>query len=541
MSSPLPKVRDGLLGIVLVTAAVLHGLRMEGYHFEDAFITFRYARNVADGLGFSFNPGERVLGTSTPLFTLLLAALAWAGLDVPTAGVWIYCSSLSLAGFLGAWLLRRHGYANAGVFFALTTAWALGHALAYLGMETTLHLALIFACLLAADAERPATAGALLGLLCLNRYDGAVVAFAVGMFLWWRRRRPPWTEAFTALALFGSWLLFAQVYFGSIFPNTLWAKAGDAEFLPYLQNVFYVGGRQLFSPLGEMSIHASWPVRRGILILLFLPSILCLRLIFSAPRRSLLVLPAFALLMSVGYAVIGPPREHQWYHLPSLYGALAWACAGWGVAAGFLETRWLRGARAVRTLATSAATLAVLATLLSLPRAVEARVGSYLSSGVQQKIEAYDRFIDYIRTAGLEGGSILTYEPGYLTFHTGQRAIDAAGLITRDVYFHGPSGRQSRWFSLVEEFEPDLAVLPLIEARPRADMRAAFVPVSTAAAQLWLLLHRRAFEENFERLYDRWLEGAAAAPPGARTPEEQALDINEDWRLQGEPLESREG
>ena len=39
--------------------------------------------NIADGLGFVYNAGERVLGTTTPFFTLLLAlfsfrCLIWA-------------------------------------------------------------------------------------------------------------------------------------------------------------------------------------------------------------------------------------------------------------------------------------------------------------------------------------------------------------------------------------------------------------------------------------------------------------------------------
>ena len=36
---------------------------------DDAFISFRYARNIADGLGPVFNPGERVEGASNPLWT----------------------------------------------------------------------------------------------------------------------------------------------------------------------------------------------------------------------------------------------------------------------------------------------------------------------------------------------------------------------------------------------------------------------------------------------------------------------------------------
>lgn len=44
-----------------------------GVSLEDAFITFRYARNLAEGQGFVFNPGEHVLGTTSPLHALILA------------------------------------------------------------------------------------------------------------------------------------------------------------------------------------------------------------------------------------------------------------------------------------------------------------------------------------------------------------------------------------------------------------------------------------------------------------------------------------
>jgi len=40
---------------------------------DEALITFRYARNILAGIGFVYNPGEQVLGPTTPLYTLLLA------------------------------------------------------------------------------------------------------------------------------------------------------------------------------------------------------------------------------------------------------------------------------------------------------------------------------------------------------------------------------------------------------------------------------------------------------------------------------------
>src|SRR5262245_40878131 len=50
---------------------------------EDAFITCRFAENVAAGKGFVFNDGERVEGFSNPSLVVLLAGAARLGLPTP--------------------------------------------------------------------------------------------------------------------------------------------------------------------------------------------------------------------------------------------------------------------------------------------------------------------------------------------------------------------------------------------------------------------------------------------------------------------------
>jgi hypothetical protein len=51
--------------------------------FDDTYITFRYSLNLASGHGFVYNLGEHVLGTTTPLWTLVLArALAVLGAPI---------------------------------------------------------------------------------------------------------------------------------------------------------------------------------------------------------------------------------------------------------------------------------------------------------------------------------------------------------------------------------------------------------------------------------------------------------------------------
>ncbi|HYH46151.1 MAG TPA: hypothetical protein VEG34_10725, partial [Thermoanaerobaculia bacterium] len=54
------------------------------FSYDDGFITYRYARNWAEGLGLVYNPGEEVLGTTAPGYALLLGLLPWlTGVSVP--------------------------------------------------------------------------------------------------------------------------------------------------------------------------------------------------------------------------------------------------------------------------------------------------------------------------------------------------------------------------------------------------------------------------------------------------------------------------
>lgn len=75
--------------ILIVTAlplAILVGFLgycMRSQRIDDAYITYRYARNLLSGNGFVFNPGEPILVTTPPLHGLLLAILG-AVTDLPT-------------------------------------------------------------------------------------------------------------------------------------------------------------------------------------------------------------------------------------------------------------------------------------------------------------------------------------------------------------------------------------------------------------------------------------------------------------------------
>jgi len=66
--------------------------------YDDAFITFRYAENLANGFGLVYNPGEYVLGLTTPLFGIISGIFAFLGFRLPDAiiGMNILLDSVTL-------------------------------------------------------------------------------------------------------------------------------------------------------------------------------------------------------------------------------------------------------------------------------------------------------------------------------------------------------------------------------------------------------------------------------------------------------------
>src|SRR5205814_2662804 len=55
----------------LAAAALVIATTLGRFGIDDAFINFRYAENLASGLGPVFNPGERIEGYTTPAWVFL--------------------------------------------------------------------------------------------------------------------------------------------------------------------------------------------------------------------------------------------------------------------------------------------------------------------------------------------------------------------------------------------------------------------------------------------------------------------------------------
>ena len=107
-------------GAILQTLGGTSDLSSSSQHSwgnDDAYIGYRYAKNLAEGKGLVFNPGERVEAYTDPLYVVLLAPAFWV---TNNDGVYFYSFFLNLifacaafllfvSDFAGGWAKQRSG------------------------------------------------------------------------------------------------------------------------------------------------------------------------------------------------------------------------------------------------------------------------------------------------------------------------------------------------------------------------------------------------------------------------------------------------
>jgi hypothetical protein len=214
------------LGLFLQREQLIAGpVGLSGFPLDDSWIHFQFARNVAGGHGFSYNPGVPMSGSTAPLWTLLLAGLFKAAGAYPA-----WAKAAGIAAALGAaWLARRLAVAwtgdmALGLTAALVTAWSSPMVWGALsGMEVTLAALLVTAALVAHTAGRVEASAALLGLAVLARPESVLLVPLLWLAgpLTVKRSATMW--GFPAAVLL-PWMVFNMRTAGTPLPATAAAK-----------------------------------------------------------------------------------------------------------------------------------------------------------------------------------------------------------------------------------------------------------------------------------------------------------------------------
>lgn len=222
--------------------------------FEDAYITFRYAQNVRSGLGFVYNAGERVLGTTTPLYTLLLAGFGFVYPDIPTLAKLVNIVFDGISVLAIYMLFARRGKALVGLLGSLLFAiYPKMLLMPNSGMETSLYVCLILLTLLFFVERKHRWAALFVGLLLLTRIDGVMLLFVVAVAYVVQQKKLPWTEAAIWGVVVAPWVIFSFLYFGSLIPSSLVAKLAVSPDMGWGigRNLRYVVPIVLAGPFGH--------------------------------------------------------------------------------------------------------------------------------------------------------------------------------------------------------------------------------------------------------------------------------------------------
>jgi hypothetical protein len=232
--------------------------------WDDAMISLRYARNLVEGHGLAWNPGERVQGISNLGVTLAMAALhalpvseLRVSLLFQLVNLGLLLVILALVARLARELAPEDAWlpwlaALAAALYAPLPIWSLQ------GSDVGAVTAVVLGALVASarglrEGRGPSRAAwALLALGVLLRLDVGVVAAAFLFSALLQGRAARSSAAFGAglLALgVGGILVFGKLYYGDPLPNTFYLKATGAP----LSDVLASGLRQHWGMLTPLS------------------------------------------------------------------------------------------------------------------------------------------------------------------------------------------------------------------------------------------------------------------------------------------------
>jgi len=224
---------------------------------EDAYITFRYAQNIADGHGPVFNPGgEAVEGYSNPLWTWVLTGFSFLGVNVVFVGrcLGLLFGALIILEILLLFRLNTLDRPGRGI----TAALAVVTAPAFLywsqaGLENALYiwLMLMSVRLFVLEARKPEMlpfSSLALLLLALTRPEGIMFAlifviWKFGIYLANKNKyslRQAWLSLLVLIVFYGLFLIGRLLIFGQVFPNTFYAKVNNGLHWKFRHGLLYI-------------------------------------------------------------------------------------------------------------------------------------------------------------------------------------------------------------------------------------------------------------------------------------------------------------
>lgn len=441
-----PQVARRVLALMVVghVAALLFFLK--DYYIDDSFIHARYAQNLANGYGFTYNAGdEGSYGATSPLFTLLLAAFHWIGHPLAVAktiGLLSASTNILLLYILVRMALEQSGLSAPGArFVAVASALLLATnplvaRWSFAGMETALFITFLLAtqlglvCAMAGGDRRLfAATGVGLGLATLVRPEAFV--WIIALLVWpavqfvrdRELRKSTATGAavmlVTCFVVVGAWFAYALTAFGTVVPNTVLAKGAAFERFSSPLLAYY---RRFVEQFAATSLVALVPI--ALLAVLAGPRRLAEG--YTA-KRSLWVLPNFAFLLLFAITYWANNGEIISRYLTALVpSVIVIGAAGTSLllSCGRLRLGWSLHPRSVAFPAAVSATvfLALMVVLVAPQARAHARSNEELASLGR-----------WLGRNTPQDSIVAALDIGVIGYYSSRDVLDMNGLATRDI------------------------------------------------------------------------------------------------------------
>lgn len=447
--------------LLILFVGLLSGLTFIWWEQDDFYIHAQYARNLATAGEWSFNPGESSYGSTSPLWVITLAIPVSLGAPVYATGKILSLSFFILSLFqLNRWRSHFH---HPALHTTMLIVVAANHWLRLStgsGMEATLAACLAIEFAHRLSIARPGRsvdlliAGIFGGLAVLTRPEFAYLVVVVVLIPPWQlahfTRRMVFT-ALGALVVIGPWLLYAQLEFGALIPQTIHIKTTSHS--------AHAGNPLLLTLSRTLAFYTPALALEMVAVLLF--SLDLLR------RRA--IKPLFDISPAIWLTALGMPAVYVLNQLRASEGITyryAAPVIGMLIYLGFrcldqwLNMRparriWLKPTIIVMVLFALLAQTAM--SLLHLPALKRSR--HYVHGVLWPAAE-------WLRDNTPPDAGIACFDVGVIGFVSERRVLDFIGLISPDIFAHiqARDGAVSH-AELIEHFRPDY----LFFNRPRQD------------------------------------------------------------------------
>ncbi len=422
--------------------ALIFSLVYSNFIQDDAYITYRYARNLSTGAGFVYNPGEPVLGTTTPLYTGLLAFFSFLT-HLSVVQISKITNFLSL--WIGAGFLYEIGRKEGQAIAVATSLLYITHPLLRysVGMESQFLVGLLIITVYAYTKRKWFLTAIFLGLLIVTRYETALFALILLVHSYVvRRQRPYWITP--AIAIVACWLIYSLIAFETLIPLSISAKlvaikvpfllGGAVYWTAFVGETAYYNLFLFFFLVGFVFLFIKRSMDEGYVLLLYWSAIYLLAASFFAgsfPWYYVPLLPGFAIIVAYGIRSIAQIPIFQSRHRSTQVGIRSQVIF-WVIAGSLLCIHsffWINDWKI------------------------------YRGSAFDHRLTPYLQVSDWLNNHAMKEQSLATREIGYLGYFTDMKIIDLFGLVTPGIFPWVNEGPEATLFHAMQIYTPDYVLI----------------------------------------------------------------------------------